>query len=82
MRVDRGTFELIINRISTNIYKTPTNMEPNPLETHRQLKMALYRLGYGFSFWVICDLSGVSIGSAVAAFNKILQEMILQLFNT
>ena len=57
-------------------------MEPNPLETHRQLKMALYRLGYGFSFWVICDLSGVSIGSAVAAFNKILQEMILQLFNT
>ena len=29
MRVDRGTFELILNRISANIYKTPTKMESN-----------------------------------------------------
>ena len=27
MRVDRGTFELILNRISANIYKTRTKME-------------------------------------------------------
>ena len=27
MRVGRGTFELILNRISANIYKTPTKME-------------------------------------------------------
>lgn len=30
MRVDRGTFELILNRISANIYRTPTKMESNP----------------------------------------------------
>ena len=28
-------------------------MEPNSLETHRQLTMTLYRLGYGCSFQVI-----------------------------
>ena len=53
MRVDSRSFELILNRISTNIYKKPTNMEPNSLETHRQLTMTLYRLGYGCSFRVI-----------------------------
>ena len=53
MRVDSGTFELILNRISTNIYKTPTNREPNSLETHRQLALTLYRLGHGCSFPVI-----------------------------
>ena len=41
MTVDSGTFELILNRISGNIYKKPTNIEPNPLETHRQLAMTL-----------------------------------------
>ena len=30
LRVDRGTFELILNRISANIYRTPTKMESNP----------------------------------------------------
>ena len=53
MKVDSRSFELILNRISTNIYKKPTNMEPNSLETHRQLTMTLYRLGYGCSFQVI-----------------------------
>ena len=74
---------MILNKISTNIYKTPTNMEPNPLEIHRKLAvaMALYRLGHGCSFWVICNLFGVSIGSAIATFSKILQEMVSQFFN-
>ena len=81
MRVHRGTFELILNRINANIYKTPTNLESNPLKTHRQLAMTLYGLGHGCPFPVICDLFWVSIGSAVAKFNKILREMISQLFN-
>ena len=81
MRVDRQTFELILNRISANIYETPTNMEPNLLETHRQLAMTWYRLGHRCSFRVICDLFGVSIGSAVATFNKVLREVNSQPFN-
>ena len=66
VRVDRGTFELILNRISANIHKTPTNVKPNLLETHRQLAMALYKLDHGCPFGVICDLFGVSINSAIA----------------
>ena len=37
MRVDRATFQLMLNNISANIYKTPTNMEPNSLVNPRQL---------------------------------------------
>ena len=81
LTVDRGTFELILNRVSANIYKTPINMKPNPSETHRQLGMILYRLSYGCSSWVIYDLFQVTIWSVVAIFNKVLWEMILQLFN-
>ena len=49
-------------------YKTPTNMESNPLETQRQIAMKLHRVGHGCSFWVIYDLFWVSIWSAVANF--------------
>ena len=51
MRVVKGTFESILNRISSNIYKTSTNIEPNSLEAHRQLAMTLRRLDDGCSFW-------------------------------
>ena len=56
-------------------------METNPLETHSQLAMTFYRLVHGYSFWVICDLFAVSIGSTVVAFNKVLWGIISQLFN-
>ena len=81
MRLGRGTFESILNRISANIYKTPTNMESNTLETHRQLSMTSSRLGQEFSFRVICYLLGVSIESSGATFNKVLWGMFLWLFN-
>ena len=81
MRVDRGTFKLILNRISANIYQTPTNMEPNPLETHRQLAMTLYRLGHGCFFWFICNLFRASTESVVATFNIVLWETVSQLFH-
>ena len=58
-----------------------TNTDPNLLETHSKLAVPLYRLGHGCSFQVICDLFGVSIGPALATFNKVLREMILKLFN-
>ena len=62
MRVDRVTFQLMLNSISANIYKTTTNMEPNSLVNPRQLAMTLYRLDHGYSFRVIFDLFGVSMG--------------------
>lgn len=43
--------------------------------------MTFYRLVHGYSFRVICDLFGVSIGSAVATFNKVLWGITSQLFN-
>ena len=71
----------MLNRISANIYKTPTNMEPNLLETHRQLAMTLYRLGHECSFWFICNLFRASTESAVATFNIVLWETVSQLFH-
>ena len=48
MRIGRVTLELILGKIS--IVETPTNMEPNPLDPHRQLALSLYRLGHGCTF--------------------------------
>ena len=81
MRVDKATFDLILNRINASIYKTPTNMEQNPLESHRQLALTFYILGHGCFFRVVSDLFGVSIASAFATFKKIIREMISHLFN-
>ena len=37
VRVNRDTFEYILEEIRPDIIKTPTNFEPHPIEPHRQL---------------------------------------------
>ena len=44
VRVNRDTFEYILEEIRPDIIKTPTNFEPHPIEPHRQLGLTLYRL--------------------------------------
>ena len=44
VRVNRDTFDFILDEIRPDIEKTPTNLKPNPIEAHRQLGLSLYRL--------------------------------------
>ena len=81
LRINRATFEYILEKITPAIIKTPTNMEPHPMEPQRQLALTLYRLGHGCSFRVTSDLFGVSVASAVATFNKVIRVMIANLYN-
>ena len=38
VRVNRATFDFILEEINPSIEKTPTNLQPDPIESHRQLE--------------------------------------------
>ena len=61
LRIDRGTFQFILEKIDIDIRKEPTVMVPNPIETHRQLGLTIYRMAHGCSFKVLQHIFGVSI---------------------
>ena len=61
VRINRETFDYLLDRISPQLCKTPTNLNQDPIEPHRQLGLTLYRLGHGCSYTVIEDLFGISI---------------------
>ena len=81
LRINRETFNMILERISVIITKTPTNFVPDPIEDHRQLALTLYRLGHGCSFRVLADVFGVSISLATKTFNKVIREIIRNLYD-
>ena len=39
LRLERSTFEMILNIIKPSIYKAPTNWNPEPLAEHHQLAL-------------------------------------------
>ena len=41
MRLKRETFNIILEKVSPQIELTPTNLEPNPTTTHRQLALTI-----------------------------------------
>ena len=81
LHINRETFMLILARISPFISKKPTNFIPNPVEDHRQLAMTLFRLGHGCSFRVLADVFGVSISLATETFNKVIREIVRNLYD-
>ena len=76
LRVSRDTFEKIHDGIGPLIEKTPTNMVPEPIETHRQLAITLYRCAHASTFSTLEDLFGVSESLAESAFNTVMRAMI------
>lgn len=81
LRINRDSFNLILNRISPMILKQPTNMVPNPIEDHRQLALTLYRMAHGCSFTVLKDVFGVSQSLATATFNKVIRVLVYCLYD-
>ena len=80
LRIGRESFEFILDRIQHLIEKTPTKMVPNPIESHRQLALTIYRIAHGCSFKVLKDLFGVSQSLATETFNQVMRVMIVTLY--
>ena len=81
LRINKETFEFILERIQPFIYKQPMRMVPNPIETHRQLGLTIYWMAHGCSFKVIKDIFGVSQSLARETFNKVIKVMVSTLYN-
>ena len=64
MRINRTTFNFIIDGIYEDIVLTPTNLEPNPTSPDRQLALTIYGLATGCTYSTLSDLFGVSVSAA------------------
>ena len=73
MRINRETFDFVLERIAHLLHKEPTYMVPKPIEDHRQLSLTIYRLVHGCSFKVIMDIFGVSQSLATETFNNVIK---------
>ena len=64
LRVERSTFDNILEKISNQIKKEPMNMKPNPMTAECQLALTLYPLVHACSLtrsdyigrlvWTVC----------------------------
>ena len=60
MRINRETFDFIIERIAHLTHKEPTYMAPNPIEDQRQLGLIIYRMPHGCLLKAITNMFWVS----------------------
>ena len=61
MRINRETFDFILEWIAQLIHKDPTYIASNPIQDHRQLGLTIYRLTHGCLFKVIMEIFGFPI---------------------
>ena len=81
MRINRATFNFILDGIYEDIILTPTNLKPNPTSPDRQLALTIYRLATGCTYSTLPDLFGVSVSAASKFFNKICRLMVISLYD-
>ena len=81
MRINRTTFNFILDGIYEDIILTPTNLKPNPTSPDRQLALTIYRLATGCTYSTLSDLFGVSVSAASKFFNKICRLMVVSLYD-
>ena len=80
-RINRETFNFILQTIEPYITKTPTNIVLDPIEPEKQLALTIYRSAHGVSFLVIGDLFGISKLLAIKTFNHVVRELVIHLYN-
>ena len=75
LRLNRTSFEFILNCVRALIVKQQIDIIPNPIEEHRQLALTIYRLAHSFSFNFLKDSFGLSQSLATEYFNKVIKVM-------
>ena len=81
LRVNRCTFEYILNEIRHNIVKESTRFKPHPTPPETQLAICLYRLAHGCTFNTIGDLFGVAAPTAAVIFNNVCKVLVCKLYD-
>ncbi len=81
LRLNRSTFEYILNEIREKIAKKPTRFKPYPTPPETQLAICLYRLAHGCTFNTIGDLFGVAAPTAAVIFNKLCKVLVCTLYD-
>ena len=64
MRINRTTFNFILDGIYEDIILTPTNLKQNPTSLDPQLALTIYRLATGCTYSSLSDLLGVPVSAA------------------
>ena len=77
MRINRTTFNFILDGICEDIILAPTNLKPDPTSPDRQLDLTIYRLATGCTSSTLSDLLGVSVSAASKFFNKICRQLMV-----
>ena len=80
LRLNRETFDFILDRIRPELEKKPTNTKPNPSTVGRQLASTLYRYAHGTSFITVGHLFGISKELACKIFHKTSRAIIYFLY--
>ena len=71
IRINRETFNFVLNKIHDDIVMSPTNLKPFPTPPDWQLAMTLYRFATGYKYSTLSNLFGVSVSAANKFFNKV-----------
>ena len=61
--------------------KKKKKLSSQSIDAENQLALTLYRLAHGCSFIVINDLFGISKSLAVQTFNKVVRELVMNIYN-
>ena len=72
MRVNRTTFNLLLNTLWDGLVLTPTNFVLEPTSPDRQLAASIYRLAHGVTYIVLEDVFGILKESRCIFFNKVI----------
>ena len=81
MRINRTTFNLLLNSLWDELVITPTNVMPKATSPERQLAASLYRLAPGVTYTVLEDVFGISKDSGCVFFNKVIRLIVTYFYN-
>ena len=80
-RINRTTFNLLLNTLWDGLVLTPTNFVPGPTSPDRQLAASLYRLAHGVTYTVLEDVLGISKESGCVFFNKVIRLIVAYFYD-
>ena len=79
LRVSRGTFQFILNRIRHDLERDEVCEVPIPPDM--RLAICLYRLGRGDYYFTIAEMSGVGVSTVAAITDDVCEAIINNLWN-
>ena len=76
LRINRATFQFILDEIEEQLVKEPTLFKPEPIPPDTQLAITLYRLAHGCTYSTVGDLFGVAESTASVIFNQVCKILV------